>query len=145
MSNTSSEFADRTWNQEEFEQEFIPRVRILCYCVVLRKDNGKIGMLRFDAQSGQYCDWTDDQDRMLTLLRTARRAELDCMPGNREIIEKLYGPVWNTEELRRDFEVMGFLDPYVVVRRRSDGAVGSLEFTGNPRLYFNWKQDPVAK
>jgi hypothetical protein len=38
----------------------------------------------------------------------------------------------------RDFQVLGFLAPYVVVRRRSDGRKGSLEFQHNPRFYFGF-------
>ena len=49
------------------------------------------------------------------------------------------GEVWNTEELQRDFEVTGFAAPYVVVRRRSDGVKGTLEFTHSPRVYFNFQ------
>jgi hypothetical protein len=48
-------------------------------------------------------------------------------------------PTWDTAALRRDFEVLGFAAPFVVVRRRSDGAKGSLEFTHSPRVYFAWK------
>ena len=40
-----------------------------------------------------------------------------------------------------DFEVLGFAAPFVVVRRRSDGVAGSLEFTHHPRVYFGWTQD----
>jgi hypothetical protein len=54
--------------------------------------------------------------------------------------EAYRGPVWNTEELQRDFEVLGFLAPYVVVRRRSDGAKGSLSFVHSPRLYFDFQE-----
>lgn len=50
-------------------------------------------------------------------------------------------PTWDTETLRRDFEVLGFSAPFVVVRRRSDGAKGSLEFTHRPRVYFNWQEE----
>lgn len=50
-------------------------------------------------------------------------------------------PTWDTEGLRRDFEVLGFAAPFVVVRRRSDGVKGSLEFTHKPRVYFNWAAD----
>jgi len=39
--------------------------------------------------------------------------------------------------LGREFEVAGFMAPFVVVRRRSDGEKGSLEFQNNPRFYFN--------
>ena len=48
---------------------------------------------------------------------------------------------WTTDELTRDFEVIGFAAPFVVVRRKSDGAKGSLEFTHSPRVYFGWRAD----
>jgi len=48
---------------------------------------------------------------------------------------------WDTQELQCDFEVLGFAAPFVVVRRRSDGVAGSLEFTHHPRVYFGWRQD----
>ena len=40
---------------------------------------------------------------------------------------------WSTEELQKEFEVMGFMAPFVVVRRKVDGVMGSLEFTHSPR------------
>jgi len=48
---------------------------------------------------------------------------------------------WDTATLQRDFEVIGFLAPFVVVRRKSDGVKGSMEFTHNPRFYFNFVPD----
>ena len=48
---------------------------------------------------------------------------------------------WDTQELTNDFEVLGFMAPFVVVKRRSDGVKGSLEFTHNPRRYFNFSAD----
>jgi hypothetical protein len=51
------------------------------------------------------------------------------------------GQTWTTTELQREFEVIGFAAPFVVVRRKSDGAVGSLEFQHHPRVYFSWKAD----
>ena len=48
---------------------------------------------------------------------------------------------WDTQELARDFEVIGFLAPFVAVRRKSDGVKGSLEFTHYPRWYFNFVED----
>jgi hypothetical protein len=50
------------------------------------------------------------------------------------------GPRWTTETLQRDFEVLGFAAPFVVVRRRADGVKGSLEFTHSPRVYFGWTE-----
>jgi hypothetical protein len=48
---------------------------------------------------------------------------------------------WDTDQLREEFEVHGFLAPFLVVTRKSDGAKGSLEFTHNPRWYFNFVKD----
>lgn len=48
---------------------------------------------------------------------------------------------WDTDSLRAEFEVLSFAAPFVVVRRRSDGKAGTLEFTNNPRVYFNWVED----
>ena len=48
---------------------------------------------------------------------------------------------WDTEQLREEFEVIGFMAPFVAVRRKSDGARGSMEFTHSPRFYFNFVKD----
>jgi hypothetical protein len=45
---------------------------------------------------------------------------------------------WDTDQLREEFEVIGFAAPFVVVRRLADGVKGSMEFTHNPRFYFNF-------
>lgn len=50
-------------------------------------------------------------------------------------------PTWTTEELQRDFEVLGFAAPFIVVRRKSDGVKGSLMFRHHPRVYFNFDAD----
>ena len=46
-----------------------------------------------------------------------------------------------TEELSVEYEVLGFLAPFVVVKRKSDGVKGSMEFTHSPRRYFNFVED----
>jgi hypothetical protein len=56
-------------------------------------------------------------------------------------LEAQYGKVWDSQGLRQDFEVLGFMAPLVVVRERATGKKGSLEFTHNPRAYFNWVED----
>lgn len=70
--------------------------------------------------------------------RRHRVAEINAQPGSREALEAQYGQVWSTDELGREFEVMGFMAPFVVVRRRSDGKKGSLEFQHEPRFYFGF-------
>ncbi len=47
---------------------------------------------------------------------------------------------WTTTELQKDFEVIGFQAPYVVVTRKSDNVKGTLEFTHSPRVYFDFKK-----
>ena len=45
---------------------------------------------------------------------------------------------WTTDQLREEFDVVGFAAPFVVVIRKADKVKGSLEFTHNPRVYFNF-------
>jgi hypothetical protein len=59
----------------------------------------------------------------------------------RQRLEALYDRVWDTSQLSDDFEVLGFMAPYVVVRRKSDERKGSLEFQHQPRFYFNFVLD----
>ena len=68
-------------------------------------------------------------------------SEINAEPGSRQALEKEHGQVWDTDELSRDFEVKGFMAPFVVVKRKSDGKVGSLEFQARPRFYYNFVED----
>ena len=47
----------------------------------------------------------------------------------------------STVEMSALYDVVGFLAPFVVVVRKSDGVKGSLEFTHSPRFYFGFKAD----
>ncbi len=72
-------------------------------------------------------------------LRRERLAEINAEPGSREALEAQYGQVWDTGELTTDYQVLGFSAPLVVVKRRSDGVRGSLEFQHSPRFYFSFR------
>jgi hypothetical protein len=65
-------------------------------------------------------------------------AEINAQPGSREALVAENGQVWDTQELGRDFDVLGFAAPLVVVKRRSDGVRGSLFFQHHPRLYYGF-------
>lgn len=54
----------------------------------------------------------------------------------RRQLEARYGHVYDTRELSAEFEVLGFMAPYAVAQRKSDGMLGSLEFSHSPRFYF---------
>lgn len=71
-------------------------------------------------------------------LRRALLIEVNGEACVRSQLEKRHGIVWNTDELGRDFEVLGFAAPFVVVVRRSDGVKGSLSFQHSPRFYFDF-------
>ena len=71
--------------------------------------------------------------------RRERLAEINAEPGNREALELEHGQVWDTQQLAQDFQVIGYLAPLVVVRRKADGVKGSLEFQHTPRFYFRFE------
>ena len=73
-------------------------------------------------------------------IRRQMLVEINAEPGSREYLAAKHGQVWSTDELSRDFEVIGFAAPLVVVRRKSDGQKGSLMFQHNPRFYFGWEE-----
>jgi hypothetical protein len=70
-------------------------------------------------------------------------AEINSVDHTREELEGLWGKgnVWSTDELSPSFEVLGFMAPFVVVRRKSDGVKGSMEFCHSPRFYYNFVED----
>lgn len=72
---------------------------------------------------------------------TARREMIATGQPAADLAEELgiNGPTWTTEQLQQEFSVTGFAAPFVIVRRKSDGAKGTLEFTHSPRIYFNFE------
>lgn len=49
------------------------------------------------------------------------------------------GKTWTPAQLREEFEVEGFMAPFVVVRRKCDGVRGTLTFRHHPRVYFDFE------
>jgi hypothetical protein len=74
-------------------------------------------------------------------IRRKRLAELNQAAAARDILEKQYGKVWDSAQIRVEFEIVGFMAPFVVVKVRATGEVGSLEFQHDPRFYFNYVAD----
>lgn len=71
----------------------------------------------------------------------ARRDLLRTVPDELRARVEAGEPVLTTEQMRAEYEVIGFAAPFVVVRRKSDGAKGSLMFSHMPRFYFGWAAD----
>lgn len=60
---------------------------------------------------------------------------------SRARLEAAHGQVWDTDQLQKDFEVLGFMAPLVVVRRLADNKRGSLYFQHRPRFFWGWQED----
>ena len=45
-----------------------------------------------------------------------------------------------TEEMLEQYEVLGFAFYMCVVRRKSDGVEGTLDFDHYPRFYYNFQE-----
>lgn len=73
-------------------------------------------------------------------IRRIMQSDLNAAMAERAKLESAYGQVWNTSELSTDFEVISFMAPFVVVRRKSDGHKGSLMFQHSPRYYFRFTE-----
>ena len=74
-------------------------------------------------------------------VRRAMVQEINSNAGEREALEKQYGQVWSTGELSKDFEAIGFMAPFIVVRRKADGKKGTLMFQHSPRFYFSFSEE----
>lgn len=74
-------------------------------------------------------------------MRREMTFEINSNPGERAALEAKHGQVWDSVQLGKDFEVIGFGAPFVVVKRKSDGKKGSLEFQHSPRYYYGFTED----
>jgi hypothetical protein len=48
---------------------------------------------------------------------------------------------WTTAELQKDFEVLSFGAPFVSVKNKETGEMGTLQFDDHPRIYSNFVKD----
>lgn len=74
-------------------------------------------------------------------IRRALVQRINAESTSRESLEQRYGRVWNTEELRAEFEVIRFAAPLVIVMKRSTGERGTMFFQHEPRFYFSYESD----
>ena len=73
-------------------------------------------------------------------LRKVMVAVINAAPGSRESLESEHGKVWDTDQLRSEFEVIGFMAPMIGVKRKSDGKKGAMMFQHSPRFYFHFME-----
>jgi hypothetical protein len=87
-----------------------------------------------EAGRPEFLDSSDPTEFM----RRVMVSSINANPALRATLEKHYGQVWDTEELKRDFDVHGFLAPFCHVTRKSDKKQGSLTFQHAPRFYWGF-------
>jgi len=66
---------------------------------------------------------------------------INAEEADRAKLQKIYGEVWNTKQLREEFTVHSFLAPFVYVTRKEDGVHGTLAFQHMPRFYFSFEPE----
>lgn len=71
------------------------------------------------------------------------RELMDRHPRTREELLAIAQPVYDQDQLRERFEILGFRAPFVVVRERGSGRQGSMIFQNHPRFYFSFQTDRV--
>ena len=78
-----------------------------------------------------------EMSRRVEITKINSKIQSDDKDEERIRLEAEHGQIWNTDELAADFTVEGFMAPYVVVVRKSDGQKGTMKFQHLPRFYFN--------
>lgn len=67
-------------------------------------------------------------------------------PKSRAELESLYGEVWSPETFGGVFVVTAIVGSTLVVRRKSDNLVGTVEVQeGPPQFYFSFTPQPTAE
>lgn len=70
--------------------------------------------------------------------RRALVAQTNANAAARKDLEERHGDVFDSDEIREQFDVVGFAAPFMVVVRKADNARGSLMFQHSPRFYWGF-------
>jgi hypothetical protein len=74
-------------------------------------------------------------------IRKQMVAELNSEDNAKAELEAKHGKIWTTSEMQEEFDALGFMAPFIIVRKLDTGERGSLMFTHSPRYYFSWKPE----
>lgn len=87
----------------------------------------------------------EEKENAATAARLQERDKINNNPKSREELETIYVKVWDTEQLKEEFIVQGFLAPYIEAERKSDKARVVLAFQHHPRYYFTTERKDEAQ
>lgn len=77
--------------------------------------------------------------------RRKKQPKIIPPPKSRADLEREFGRVWDTQELAHEFVITSIIGNTVVVRRKTDDVVGTLQHQSKPPLYFGFVQAPATK
>ena len=86
-------------------------------------------------------DRTEPTRRVLVQAINSRLSE-DEVERYAELVAQ-YGEdnVWDTDGVSKDFQIEGFMAPFVTATHRGTFEKGSLQFCHHPRFYFDWRPE----
>jgi hypothetical protein len=109
----------------------------------VRKVTCKDCLKRLGARNPSYDDTQGDPTEAMRrglVAGIGSQVESDDKASERKRLEAQYGKVWDTDEVRAEFKVLGFMAPFVIVEQKSTGNKGTLTFQHHPRFYFEFEQ-----
>lgn len=74
-------------------------------------------------------------------IRRTWTERINSEESERAGLEEVHGQVWDTDQLKEDFQVEGFMAPLVIAKDKKTGNVGTLMFQHSPRFYWGWTPD----
>jgi len=74
-------------------------------------------------------------------IRREMTPAINAEEAERAALVAKYGPVYTLDEVQKEFEITGFMAPFVGVTRKVDGVKGSMMFQHRPRYYFDFTAD----
>ena len=81
-------------------------------------------------------DYTEESRRIMT-----DTINEEAQTSSEDQLREKYGQLWNTKQLQEDYEVHGFMAPFIKVTRKSDNVDGLLMFSHHPRWYHSFKPE----
>ena len=81
----------------------------------------------------------DEQNRMDLVRCLSSECSEESEEESRKRLAEIWVTVWDTEELQKDFEVLGFCAPFCIVLRKKDDCFGWVLFQHSPRFYFGFE------
>lgn len=124
----------KTYEELLAEDEFVEK---------WKEERKKITLARWKSfQKKNQRNKTVDEEGMRREIADAINSSVESKDEQAECarLEKMYGDVWNREQLEEAFKVTADFSPFCRVQRKSDGVEGTLMYQYNPLLYFDFQE-----